>query len=165
MIDPKTFIQKYSMLPHPEGGYFKEVYRADEKIKELPGRYDGERFFSTSIYFLLIGENKSNLHRLKSDEIWHFYEGSPIKLYIIEEDGSLTIKKVGRNIDEGEEFQVVINKGTWFCAEIIDKSSFSLIGCTVAPGFEFSDFELWGREKLLSEFPAHKDLIIRFSVE
>lgn len=159
------WINKLNLTKHPEGGHFKEVYRADELInnKFLPERYTGDRNYSTSIYFLLEGEDKSHFHKLKSDEIWHFYEGSSVSVYIIYPDGKLEIKKLGNNFDEREEFQVIIPRGTWFGAEVNDKNSFALFGCTVAPGFDFSDFELADKNKLISDFPQHEELIEKFT--
>lgn len=159
------WINILNLMKHPEGGYFKEIYRAEELInnKSLPERYKGERNFSTSIYFLLDGNDKSHFHKLISDEIWHFYDGTTVLVYIIFPDGRLENKKLGNNFEEGEEFQVVIPKGTWFGAEVKDKNSFSLFGCTVAPGFDFSDFELAERENLISLYPEHKELIEKFT--
>lgn len=161
------WINKLNLSKHPEGGYFKEVYRADEIINKnsLPERYIGDRKFSTSIYFLLDGNDKSHFHKLKSDEIWHFYEGSSVSVYIIYPDGILEIKKLGNDFENGEAFQVIIPKGTWFGAEVNDKKSFSLFGCSVSPGFDFNDFELAEREKLITIFPQHKELIINLTIK
>ena len=140
------YIKKLKLIPHPEGGYFKEIYRSGETLKHgLPGRYKGNRSFSTSIYFLLKGKQKSLLHKLKSDEIWHFYDGSSLKLYIIDAKSKLSSKLLGRNID------------------VSDENSFALFGCTVAPGFDFSDFELGERKKLLRLYPQHKELVEKFT--
>jgi predicted cupin superfamily sugar epimerase len=154
------WIEKFNMLPHPEGGFFKEVYRSEESIKceNLPGRYNGDRNFSTSIYFLLKEDNFSSFHRLKSDEIWHFYSGSLVRIYIISDEGKLDI------IDLGEEiFQYAIKAGNWFAAEVIEKDSFSLVGCTVSPGFHFDDFEIGIKDNLLTKFPQHAELIVRMT--
>ena len=164
MDNADFYIKKLNLTPHPEGGHFKEVYRSDESLKAgLPNRYKGERSFSTSIYFLLKGKQKSLLHKLKSDEIWHFYEGSAVKLYAIDAKAKLYTKLLGRNIDAGECMQLVIKRGYWFCAEISDENSFSLFGCTVAPGFDFSDFKLGKREKLIRLYPEHEKLIKKFT--
>ncbi len=161
----EEYINRLQLSPHPEGGYYKEIYRAGEiyQAEHLPGRYTKSRVFSTSIYFMLEGSQVSNLHRLKSDEIWHFYDGSGVIIYGIAEDGRITEILLGNNIDNGELPQAVIREGTWFCAEVADKSSYSLIGCTVSPGFEFEDFELGEREKLLKQFPAHEKIIKKFT--
>jgi predicted cupin superfamily sugar epimerase len=159
------YIKELELELHPEGGYFKEIYRSDEIIKgnSLPERYNSDRNFSTSIYFLLEGQQISKFHRLKSDEIWHFYDGSSIKIFIINFDGILSEYTLGRNIEKGEILQLGIEHDHWFAAKIIDKNSFSLIGCTVAPGFDFNDFELANREYMLNSFPQYRDIIIEFT--
>jgi len=159
------WINKLGLSSHPEGGYYKEVYRSSEVILEnaLPERYKGKRTFCTSIYFLLDKNQTSAFHRLKSDEIWNFYEGSSLTVYIIEKNGSLKQIKLGNNPDSGEVLQYVIEKEQWFGAEVNDKNSFSLIGCTVAPGFDFQDFELGKKEKLLNSYPSLKEIIIKLN--
>ncbi|MCF6270854.1 MAG: cupin domain-containing protein [Melioribacteraceae bacterium] len=161
----QQWISKLNLNPHPEGGFYREVYRSDEVLlsTSLDERYTGSRSISTSIYFLLKENQFSAFHKIKSDELWHFYDGSAIKLYIISEDGKLEIKKVGINISDNEFPQITIPKNVWFAAEPIDKESYTLVGCTVAPGFDFNDFELGERKDLLQSFPEHKDLIIRFT--
>lgn len=159
------WIDKLKMQPHPEGGYFKEVYRADEQYngEYLPDRFGGDRSYGTSIYFLLIGEQVSKFHRIKSDEIWHFYEGSPVKIYRISLDGNKKEVVVGRDPDKGENLQTVIDKGDWFGAEVLDKNSYSLCGCTVAPGFHFEDFELADSSLLLRQFPQYTKIILKLT--
>ena len=165
MNNADIYIEKLKLIPHPEGGYFREVYRSEELLNEdaLPPRYKGSRAFSTSIYFLLKGEQKSYLHKLKSDEIWHFYGGSSVKLYTIDAEGKVLQRLLGRNIDAGESMQLVIKRGYWFCAEVSDEKSFSLFGCIVAPGFDFSDFELGDRKELLQLYPQHEELVKKFT--
>jgi predicted cupin superfamily sugar epimerase len=159
------WIKKLGLSKHPEGGYFKEIYRSDDILKEnfLADRYKGNRSVSTSIYFLLKSSEFSAFHRLKSDEIWHYYQGSALSLYIIDDKGILTEKKLGPDPENNESFQIIINAGSWFGAKVFDNSdnndSFTLIGCTVAPGFDFKDFELGQRDKLISLFPKHKKII------
>ena len=155
------YISKLQLSLHPEGGYYKEVYRSGEiyEAEFLPGRYFKDRALSTSIYFLLEGRQVSTFHRLKSDEIWHFYDGSVVKIYNIEEDGRMKEIKLGNNLEDGETLQVVINKNSWFGAEVVDKSSFCLIGCTVSPGFDFEDFELGNRDSLIKQFPEYSEVI------
>lgn len=154
-------IEKLKLEPHPEGGYFREVYRADEliKLEHLPDRYKVDHTFSTSIYYLLKGDQVSTFHRLKSDELWNFYTGSSLTLYVISDVGEYSKIKLGSNLENGEVFQTVIPSGSLFGATVNDKSSFSLVGCVVAPGFEFSDFELGKREELLKQFPQHREII------
>lgn len=161
----KNYIQKLQLKPHPEGGYYKEIYRAGEIIlsEHLPKRYKSSRNFSTSIYFLLEGNQISHFHRLKSDEQWHFYDGSSIIIYDISENGKLNKTLLGRDIKNGESLQAVIKRNAWFAAELSDKSSFTLIGCTVSPGFDFNDFELGKRDELIKEFPLYKELFYKLA--
>ena len=159
----KKYIKQLQLNKHPEGGYFKEVYRSGEIIlsEHLPKRYKSSRNFSTSIYFLLEGKQFSSFHLLQTDELWHFYDGSSVHLYIITKKGELLTKKLGRN--EGCELQLAIEKQNWFAAEVEDKKSFSLFGCTVSPGFEFDDFEMGRRGELIKNFPQHSALIKRLT--
>lgn len=161
----KYYINKLKLISHPEGGYFREVYRSGEfiEIDNLQNRYKTKRAFSTSIYFLLDGKQISSFHKLNSDETWHFYDGSPVKIVIINKNGKLAEKILGKNLDQEEQIQFTIKKNNWFAAEVINKNSFSLIGCTVAPGFEFDDFQLAKREMLIKDFPEYKKLIIHFT--
>lgn len=164
-MHPKAqkYIKQLQLKKHPEGGYFKEVYRSGERIlpTHLPKRYKSSRNFSTSIYFLLEGKQFSSFHILKSDELWHFYDGNAVLLYIINPKGELTIRKLGRGKDC--DLQLTIEKQNWFAAEVEDKKSFALFGCTVSPGFEFEDFEMGKRDELLKKFPQHSDLIKRLT--
>jgi predicted cupin superfamily sugar epimerase len=155
------WIQKLGLARHPEGGYFREIYRSSEGIprKGLPDRYDGPRFFSTSMYYLLSGEEVSYFHRLKSDEIWHFYRGSFLSLYVISPEGRLGEIQIGSDIEAGQVFQTVIPAGHWFAASVGEPDSYSLVGCTVAPGFDFRDFELGQRNELLAVYPQHQAII------
>jgi predicted cupin superfamily sugar epimerase len=151
MNSAKYWIEKLDLTKHPEGGYFKEVYRSDEYMPKtaLPARYRAKRNFATSIYFLLEGKEFSSFHRIQSDETWHFYVGSTLELYVLNADGSLTTYLLGRNLEKGESLQVTIPQNHWFGARVVDATGFALLGCTVAPGFHFDDFELAERSKLL----------------
>lgn len=159
----KYYIQKLQLNKHPEGGYYREIYRSGEIIFIDAPNQNRKRNVSTSIYFLLEGSQKSKFHKLKSDELWHFYDGTAVKIYILDGKGKLTETMIGRDIENGELFQTTIGKNNWFAAEVMDKRSFTLIGCTVSPGFDFSDFELAKRANLLNKFPDHKELILRFT--
>lgn len=141
-----------------EGGYYKETYRSDKTII-LPSETDGERSISTSIYYLLDGTQFSAFHRLKSDEIWHFYIGSSVTLYIINKMENLSEVKLGSNIEKGELFQIQVRAESWFAATVNDISSYALIGCTVSPGFDYLDFELGDRKKLIERYPQHRSII------
>ena len=156
-------INLLQLQPHPEGGYFKETYRAFEKIpaEALPRRFPGDRSFCTAIYYLLQQGDRSVFHRIKSDECWHFYDGDTLIIHIIENDGNYYNIKLGKELDDGETFQFVVPANTWFASEPAPGSLFCLSGCTVAPGFDFADFEIADKANLLLSFPQHADIIHR----
>ena len=164
-FDPVFWIEKLGLAPHPEGGFYREVYRAPETIPRagLPERFKGPRAFSTSIYFLLRADEVSSFHRLQADEIWHFYEGRPLLLHILDHDGSPRAIRLGRDAAAGEIYQALAPAGCWFGAEVVAPEGFSLVGCTLAPGFDFADFELAGRSDLLAAFPGQAELIRRLT--
>lgn len=167
MKSVKELVEILDLQPHPEGGYFKEVYRSKDEIKleGLPNRYPSARCFGTSIYYLLEGEQFSAFHKIQSDETWHFYLGSSLVLHLINEKGEYSKIILGQNLEEGEQFQFTIPFNTWFAAEVKDKNSFSLVGCTVSPGFEFEDFEMGERSELMKNFPDQKSIVERLSRE
>jgi predicted cupin superfamily sugar epimerase len=152
------WIERLGLAPHPEGGWFREVYRSHERIAldALPERFDSTRVFSTAIYFLLNAGEISRLHRIHQDEAWHFYDGSPLALHRIRPDGEHLEIQVGRT---GVALPLaVVPAGDFFGAEVIG-AGFSLVGCTVAPGFEFADFEMPSRDELYQRFPQHGELV------
>jgi predicted cupin superfamily sugar epimerase len=157
------WVQKLGLQPHPEGGYYKEIYRGTEGIEKenLPVRYSGARPFATAIYYLLQGNDLSAFHRIQSDEIWVYIDGRSANIYSITGDGKLNKEVLGTG--EGAIPQIIIPKLTWFAANLVDKNSFILVSCFVAPGFDFSDFELADREKMLQLYPLHKDIIEKFT--
>lgn len=161
----KEIIKKLELVPHPEGGYFKETYRSKGEIgkESLGPEYNGKRSYSTCIYFLLTSEKFSAFHRIKQDEIWHFYDGSAIRLHMISGSGIHTIHSIGRDLYKGEIPQFIVPGGYWFAAEVIDENAFSLVGCTVSPGFSFEDFELILRRDLISLFPENEEIISRLT--
>jgi len=161
--EAEKIIRALSLKKHPEGGYFSEIYRSPEKISSLPERFERGHSLYTSIYFLLQENDYSAFHILKSDEIWHFYEGTVLDIHIIRKDGSLETVSLGRDITKGERYQYLVESGQYFAAEVRDKSSFALVGCTVSPGFEYEDFDMPGREELIKKYPLHSDIIIRLS--
>jgi len=164
-MDYKKIIEKLNLVKHPEGGYYRETYRSEGIIPKpvLSEKHTGDRNYSTLIYYMLVGNDISCLHRLPSDETWHFYSGSPLLIYTIDNKGTLNTVKLGNNLNGGEVFHCVIKAGLWFGAEIDDKSSYTLMGCTVSPGFHFDDFEIANRGELLEKFPAHKEIIIKLT--
>lgn len=158
-------IQQLSLQPHPEGGYFKETYRSVEEIQEscLDTKYIGKRNCSTCIYFMLTSGAFSAFHRINQDEIWHFYQGSTVKLYMISPSGELSKVLIGSDIINGEVPQFVVPAGYWFAAKVTEEDSYSLVGCTVSPGFDFRDFELAERDSLCNMFPEHVGVIRDFT--
>jgi uncharacterized protein len=163
--DASYWIKELGLAHHPEGGYFSETYRSEEIISRsgLPQRFRDDRCFSTAIYYLLEGGDFSSLHRIASDELWHFYQGSPLTIHCLHEDSGYREILLGDNPDRAEGLQAVVPAGTWFGAEVNDKASFSLVGCTVAPGFDFSDYEEGKCEALSRKFPEHASLIRRLT--
>ncbi|MFD0962655.1 cupin domain-containing protein [Pseudofulvibacter geojedonensis] len=156
----QKIVEKLDLLPHPEGGFYKENYRSSEFIKQphLPNRFSGDRNFSTAIYFLLTSGNFSAFHRIQQDEVWHFYEGSPLNVHVITPEGNYTKHKVG-HIHQGLQPQLIVPKGCWFASNIDEEDSYTLVGCTVAPGFDFSDFELAVEKDLSKLYPQHSHII------
>ncbi len=163
--DIQTLVSSLRLLPHPEGGWFSEVYRSQETVDAaaLPARYGSARCFATSIYFLLTSNEFSAFHRLKSDEIWHFYAGGRVVVVTIDERGNRKDIVLGSDTAAGECFQAVVPAGHWFGSYVPDHDSFALCGCTVAPGFEFLDFELAKHADLIRRFPQHADIINRLT--
>lgn len=163
MLSAETLVTYFEMLPHPEGGYYKETYRSNELLAHnaLPERFVGDRVFSTAIYFLLEKGNFSGFHKIQSDECWHFYAGQTLFVYVLHNNGSLETIKLGSNLLSGDVFQAVVPAGCWFASEPAPSSEFSFVGCTVAPGFDFADFELAKAEELVKVFPQHETLIQR----
>ena len=161
MLTVEQLVDFYKLEPHPEGGFYKETYRSKENIEQagLPERFRGDRSFSTAIYFLLPAGHFSAFHRIQSDELWHFYAGEPLNIYVINEDESLTTIKLGANIFNGETMQAVVKEGCWFASRPVKDTGYCFVGCTVSPGFDFVDFELAKAEVLVEIYPAHKDLI------
>lgn len=158
-------IEQLDFKAHPEGGFFKETYRSNGKIsaRDISSGINDPRNFSTCIYFLLTSENFSAFHRIKQDEIWHFYKDSPIKLHIIASNGNYHQYTVGNDLAHDQHPQLVVNAQDWFAAEVVDNDSYSLVGCTVSPGFDFQDFELPVRSDLCEKFPEHAVLITKFT--
>jgi predicted cupin superfamily sugar epimerase len=154
----EQWIKKLNLQPHPEGGYYTEVYRSDSGI-ELER---GHRNLCTSIYFLLNQEDKSHFHILSSDEIWYFHEGSDLRIHMLR-DGSYHFEDIGKG--EKANLQVLIPAGTIFAAEVLDESSYGLVSCMVNPGFDFEDFRLIDKEELEGQYPGYEDLIEKFTLK
>jgi len=159
-------IRLLNLAPHPkEGGYFRETYRADERwaASALPARYGTERRAATAIYYLLTPTTFSALHRLQSDEIFHFYIGGPIRMLHLRPDGSGQIVILGPDLSAGQQLQVVVPRGIWQGSLLEPGGDFALLGCTVAPGFEYADYEGGNRQELVAQYPACRELIERLT--
>ena len=139
-MNSKTYIEKLEMLPHPEGGFYKEKFRS-EKSFQFEG-IDGERSICTSIYFLLEKGQTSALHRIKSEEIWYFHDGQTLEIIELDINGNEMITRLGKDISNGEVLQHVVPANVWFGARLAINSEFCSVGCQVSPGFDFKDFEL-----------------------
>jgi predicted cupin superfamily sugar epimerase len=161
----RYWIETLGLQPHPEGGYYRETYRSLETVAaaHLPARFGGARCFATAIYFLLEGGERSLLHRIKSDEVWHFYAGAALTLFMILPGGDAREVSLGPDPRRGDVLQATVPAGAWYGALVSDPRSYALVGGTVAPGFEFEDFELAEREALLARYPRHRALIERLT--
>jgi uncharacterized protein len=149
--------ERLRLAPHPEGGFYRVTYTAGLQIPEaalVPAGFGGSRAACTAIYFYLEEGNFSAFHRLRADEMWHFYDGDPLVVYVIDEEGARTDIELGPG-----KFQAVVRAGCWFASRLQSGSRFALVGCTVAPGFDFEDFELAQGAELASKYPQHRDLI------
>ena len=156
----QSYIQALQLQPHPEGGFFRESYRSEQTMQApAPGGGSVQRNVCTAIYFLLEAGNFSAFHRIQSDEIWHFYAGQALEVLELLPSGELCFTRLGPNILRGELPQYVVPANTWFASRVADGGTFSLVGCTVAPGFDFADFQLARREDLLANFPRHRLVI------
>jgi predicted cupin superfamily sugar epimerase len=159
------WIQHLKLEKHPEGGAYTRVYTSDHLLKQtsLPDGFPGERPVCTHIYYLLRQNEFSAFHRIRSDELWHFYDGDALKIYEINKDGNLIEHSLGLDFEKGQSPFCIINAGNWFAAELIAGSQYALVGCTVSPGFDFAEFELAEKVKLILQYPQCKELIIRLT--
>lgn len=151
--EAQKWINRFNMQPHPEGGYYEETYRSTGSIAE------SDRSFSTAIYYLLLERAFSAFHRIRSDELWHFYAGQTLEIAVLYPDGSLKIHRLGANWEMGDRFQLLVPANHWFASRMADPTTYALVGCTVSPGFDFRDFEMAQRENLLQQYPQHSTVI------
>jgi uncharacterized protein len=165
MQNAEYWIQNLNLIPHPEGGFFREIYRSNLEIdqKFLPYGIKGSRRLCTSIYYLLRSKDISKLHRLKSDELWYYHYGSTLKIVMIDQEGNKHTKFLGANAEKSEHLQIEIPAGTIFGALITEEESYCLVSCVVSPGFDFNDFEIFDREDLIQAYPKHIDVINRLT--
>ena len=164
MTDSPQWIDTLRLRPHPEGGWFREVYRATETIPEtsLPPRFTGRRSHSTAIYFLLSGTDFSALHTIKQDEVWHFYDGANLTIHMIDPDGHYSSVTLGRDLGRSQVPMAIVKAG-WLFGATVEPGAYALVGCTVAPSFDFEDFDMPSRATLLERYPQHRELVERLS--
>lgn len=159
--DIARLVQHFQLLPHPEGGFYRETYRADTPVQAQG--LQGPRAASTAIYYLLAQGAWSAWHRIDADEMWHFYAGQGLKIHCLGHDGVQTLH-LGSPLNTPQaSFQVLVPGGRWFAAELAQPDGYCLAGCTVAPGFEFAHFELADITRLHRDFPEHGTLIERLA--
>lgn len=156
-MDAQAYIRHLNLLPHPEGGYYKETYRSNSE-QDFEG-FKGLRNYATGIYFLIEKNNFSAFHKIKSDEMWHFYGGDALEVIEITPAGELKITEIGSDLKSGQHLQYVVPAGNWFGSRVKKGGEFSLVGCTVSPGFDFTDFEMADRKDLSDRFPQHLQII------
>lgn len=157
------WIEKLGLAEHPEGGCYRETYRAPGRIPGQTETHPAGRSFSTAIYYLLRSGEVSRFHRLRSDEVFHFYRGSALVNHVIDPTGRYSSVTVGADPDRGEVLQTVVPAGCWFGSTVGTPDSFALVGCTVAPGFDFGDFDLGDRKRLARSYPEHRAIIERLT--
>jgi predicted cupin superfamily sugar epimerase len=168
MPTAEELIRLFQLQPHPrEGGHFRETYRSTDLLPAtaLPPHYRSPRAASTAIYYLLTPNTCSALHRLGSDEVFHFYLGSPVRMLQLFSDGQGKEVILGPDLLEGQSVQVVVPRGVWQGSALEPGGAFALLGCTVAPGFEYADYESGNRADLIARYPNFKDLITRLTPE
>ena len=165
MLRKEELIEKLQLEKHPEGGYFKETYRSEILLPKsvLPSEFTSGRNASTCIYFMLTSDEFSAFHKVNQDEAWHFYLGETITLHMISPEGEYSQVSIGNDFSQNETPQFVVTAQHWFAAEIKTEDSFALVGCTVAPGFDFDDFELAEQQELQQIFLQHKEIIQRLT--
>ncbi len=163
MPTAEQWIQTLQLQPHPEGGWYREVYRSTRSAPV--DRMGAIRCEATSIYFLLAAGQRSALHRIRQDELWHFHDGDGLAVHQISPTGEHRTWPLGRDLVAGQRPQACVPAGHWFGAELVDGGAYALVGCTVAPGFEFEDLEMAGRADLQKQFPRHAELIERLTVD
>lgn len=164
-MDARFYINALQLLPHPEGGFYRETYRSTSQVTVQPGagpdaqRDAAMRSSSTGIYFLLEQDNFSAFHKIASDEMWHFYAGQALEVLELRASGELIHTRLGADVLHGEVHQHVVRANTWFASRVCAGGSFAVVGCTVAPGFDFADFCLADRAALTQQFPGHEHVI------
>ena len=160
VFSKEKIIDSLNLLKHPEGGWYCETYRSQGDVETERG----QRQLATVIYFMLSGDDISAFHRLNSDEFWYYHQGARMNVHIIHENGKYEYLKLGPIGEEGSRPQLLLPAGCWFAADCEDKSSYSLISCSVHPGFDFLDFELAKLESLILQYPEYSGVIEKFCI-
>lgn len=162
MKGKQFWIEKLDLEQHPEGGYYRETYRSPLEIElsTIDRSLNGKRNLSTGIYFLLDHTSFSAFHRIKSDELWHFYDGDPITIHVIHSDGTYQRQELGREIEKGQQLQFLVPANSWFASEVHEGREYALVGCTVSFGFDFEDFEM-ADLSLVNQYPKHEVILRR----
>lgn len=164
MRDYRSIIERLNLLPHPEGGYYRRNWQSVMQAETLDASgkiLHALRSIGSSILFLLPSQQVSIWHRVACDEMWHFYHGSSLCLHLLSSASGYSKHILGLDLEHDELPQFIIPRGTWFCGEVVEEDSFTFCGCTLWPSFSYADFELAEQDRLLAEFPDHKDLIER----
>lgn len=163
-LEARALIDALELTPHPEGGYFRETYRDTLTLPAaaIPG-HSGPRSASTAILFLLPAGHHSALHRIASDEVWHFHRGDPLVVHVLHPDGDREDLLLGADLSHDQRLQAVVPRGATFGARLAPGGRYALVGCTVAPGFDFADFVMPTRAELLAAFPQHAELVTALS--
>ena len=155
--DAAYWIERLSLLPHPEGGYYKEVFRSGQQITRVGDSAVLQA--CTSIYYLLEGADYSGFHKIASDELWYFHKGMPLTVHVISKEGKHEAMELSGQ--PGGQLSLVVPGGLWFAAELPSKTGYTLVSCAVSPGFEFSEFEMAEREELMKSYPGNEELFGR----
>ncbi|HEX5002764.1 MAG TPA: cupin domain-containing protein [Bacteroidia bacterium] len=163
MLKAEQLIRQLNLVPHPEGGYYCETYRSSAAFDGVGEQFPAGRNYATAIYFLLLKGRFSAFHRIQSDEMWHYYTGDPVMIIEITGDGKRVETILGPYIDKGDVFQYTVKAGHWFAADVVEGGHYTLTGCTVAPGFDFRDFELAEREELIKMYPHLESIISNYT--
>ncbi|MGG0642971.1 cupin domain-containing protein [Sporosarcina gallistercoris] len=153
--DAAYWIRHLQLEPHPEGGSFASSFAADSTIETSRGK----RPLYTSIYFMLADGEVSHFHQLQSDELWYYHDGNALTVHMISPDGDYSAVKLGLDIEQGERPQLLVPAGSIFGSSMIEDGDYALVGCMVAPGFDFEDFKLFTEEELVEQFPQHTEII------
>jgi predicted cupin superfamily sugar epimerase len=166
MSTAQELIEYLKLQPHPkEGGFFRETYRSPDLLTALPGRYPSTRCAGTAIYYLLTPTTFSALHVLRSDEVFHFYLGSPVRMLQLHPDGRGEEVVLGPDVLAGQLPQVIVPHGVWQGSYLEQGGDFALLGCTVAPGFDYVDYVHGDRHELTARYPAYREQIARLTTD